>query len=467
MNILDLPRDVLGLFPAYIGGPGRIAMSMVCQYTAKIVNISKFVCDCCDRTIIGGHHSDIIFNEAAAAGHNDMIMWLRDIGLKIPASACESAASAGRLDTLQLIVGMDIQITPEVADAAAAGGYLHILEWIKNQSTSLITSNATRKAAKNGHLECVRWLYDKNHWIPLVIVEAAFGGHLDIIQYIDSLIALKNLTGDRAIVNTVSWAAVNAARNGHLHVIKWIHEQGYGFAMTVKVAQTAARHAHLEVLEWLREIGIVFDEEVFAEAAGGGNIKLLEWLKKIGCPFDSVAFERSSVSGRARVVKWAIDNMPYTDNVFSTACINGHLHLIKLLISRGYTIPRKAITGALLHGRINVFQWAHDNNMLDKNDPSVAKETIRSGRINIIKSVCENGYALSANLCAIAAEKCNLSVIKLLRQYDCPWDVSTRHALERVPDDAHIRGQPFEQTPKYKQYQKMLTYLDENNCPRE
>lgn len=456
MNLLDLPRDVLKLFSDYIEASGRLSMSMVCKYTAEIINNQTFVCDCCGNVITGGCYTGRIFGDVATAGQHNMITWLRDIGFRIPSSACESAASAGRLDTLQLLVDMDVLPTAAAATAAAAGGYLHILEWINDYSASLITVNATRKAARYGHLECVRWLYYKKQNNPFVIMDAAKGGHLDIVQYIGGMPYISGLTSYQR-------AAATAARKGHLHIIKWLYEQGW--MLNVSVAQNAAQSGHLEVLKWLHAIGMVFDKNVFAQAAASGNIKQLVWLKEIGCPFDSGVFEMSAVSGFTHIVKWAINNAPYTDKVFLIACKYNHLHLVKLLISHGYTIPRDAINVAIARGYVSIAQWAHDAGMIDKNDPSVAIAALRFCKMRIVEWVCENGYALSAVLCEAAAHYCRIDILKLLRQYGCPWDVTTRFALDHYTTTIHSSKQI--QTQRSKRYIEMLTYLDENDCPRE
>ena len=49
------------------------------------------------------------------------------------------------------------------------------------------------------------------------------------------------------------WFCSRTAADGHLELLRWAHERGYGWDKSA--CDNAARGGHLEVLKWLRENG--------------------------------------------------------------------------------------------------------------------------------------------------------------------------------------------------------------------
>ena len=78
---------------------------------------------------------------------------------------------------------------------------------------------------------------------------AASSGNLEVLQYLDGIFCRAS--------GTKSCAAAALKLNGHLHVLKWMHEVIY-----------------------------VWDELTSANAAAGGHPEVLLWLRANGCPSD-------------------------------------------------------------------------------------------------------------------------------------------------------------------------------------
>ncbi|GFH46249.1 hypothetical protein CTEN210_02723 [Chaetoceros tenuissimus] len=94
---------------------------------------------------------------------------------------------------------------------------------------------------------------------------------------------------------------VNLAKlveRGHLHVLKYLHEELRYFLGLQRYCKPAIEHGKLEILEWLRKIGIMDNYDLcvgymyngrllndfdYCECAiESGNVEVLKWLQKVG-----------------------------------------------------------------------------------------------------------------------------------------------------------------------------------------
>ena len=133
---------------------------------------------------------------------------------------CHAAARGGNLEKLKEFRANGCPWNVDTCSLAADGGHLEVLQW----------------ARANGCL-----------WSELTHAAAASSGNLEVLQYLDGIFCRAS--------GTKSCAA--AALNGHLHVLKWMHEVIY-----------------------------VWDELTSANAAAGGHLEVLLWLRANGCPSD-------------------------------------------------------------------------------------------------------------------------------------------------------------------------------------
>ncbi|GLC46450.1 hypothetical protein PLESTB_001718600 [Pleodorina starrii] len=114
--------------------------------------------------------------------------------------------------------------------------------------------------------------------------EAAQRGHLNVL--VELLAAGWDISPA---------AACAAARNGHLHVLKWM-EGPEGDPEAAEALQEAmqdpyfnliavgAESGSVELVAWLRERGCPWNQKAFVAAAKSGNAAMLEWMATEGCP---------------------------------------------------------------------------------------------------------------------------------------------------------------------------------------
>ena len=134
-----------------------------------------------------------------------------------------------------------------LCEAAARGGNLEELQVLRADGCPW-DANTCSGAAKGGHIEVIKWAIAEGcQYAEETHAAAASSGNLEVLQYLDGIFCRAS--------GTKSCAA--AALNGHLHVLKWMHEVIY-----------------------------VWDELTSANAAAGGHLEVLLWLRANGCPSD-------------------------------------------------------------------------------------------------------------------------------------------------------------------------------------
>lgn len=99
-----------------------------------------------------------------------------------------------------------------------------------------------------------------------------------------------------------------AARAGQLRILKLICTPSTDLEKKIYICREAARGGHIDVLRWAREEGSPWDATVCMEAARGGRLEVLRWLRSEGCPWDEYTCSEAARHGRLEILKWAREN---------------------------------------------------------------------------------------------------------------------------------------------------------------
>ncbi len=193
-----------------------------------------------------------------------------------------------------------------------------LLQWIKVQGGPIGIRTCAFVAA-DGKLETLQWLYGKTSDDPqsalsiLTVIEAAKKGHLDVVKWI-------SLTA--SAVNYISYGAstipiCHAAGSGNLELVQWMRAYRYGWDSSV--CAYAAEKGHLKVLQWLRSPdyqtygdNCPWDLWTCVYAAKSGHLEVLKWARANGCPWNgwvgAYATAYACESGDLSVLKWVFEN---------------------------------------------------------------------------------------------------------------------------------------------------------------
>lgn len=194
----------------------------------------------------------------------------------------------------------------------SAHGLLDLLKQYLVMSHEPSNKRMINYAAKNDHLETVKFLYDHGIGAGDVLHLAADKGHLDIVKW-----------------------AYNYTE---------LHIRGYAVNM-------AAHNGHLNVLVWLCEQGCRVDGLTFNYALNGGYLGILEYLHTLRCVYHSTLSLIPVENNRLDIIKWLVEkNYVLDDTIIDVAFKSGNLAIAQYLINIGIPIFPSTIAAAKTAG---------------------------------------------------------------------------------------------------------------------
>lgn len=187
------------------------------------------------------------------------------------------------------------------------------------------------EAAENGYCEVIEWLLtaDKSSrcFDETVCAAAAKGGQLETLKYLRSL----GFELDDSV-------PCNAAKEGHLHVLKWILNQDESFARHAFM-HFAAQNGYLDMFKYLyHEVGLIPVENDMRIAALAGNFHIVDFLLDCGYVWNTWMSHRISAAGNVAALKWAKEKGVSFDQIcIAHALTNDSPETFKWLIDNGCT----------------------------------------------------------------------------------------------------------------------------------
>ncbi|KAK1946508.1 putative ankyrin repeat protein [Phytophthora citrophthora] len=199
-----------------------------------------------------GRHSTSAIHFAALNGHLDVVKYLHEQGF----TGCNQitlrmAASGCHLPVLQWFYARS-EADPK-ADLFGVHGRDRIIQWMTSEMAD---------AARNGHLEVV---HPANLKWTTFVGGAAGRGHLDVVKWLCT----------HTTINSAKQAMVYAASGGHLPVVKWLHGNS-----PQEDVQTEPVVEICLVLKWLHTNRPNEQRSTAGidNAARGGHLHVLRWL---------------------------------------------------------------------------------------------------------------------------------------------------------------------------------------------
>lgn len=182
--------------------------------------------------------------------------------------------------------------------------------------------------------------------------KAAMTGNLEAFKYS----VLENYSSQ-----VMDWAA----GNGHLEVVKWLHENR-SEGCTTWAMDWAAERGHLEVVHWLHENRNEGCTEIAMNlAAEGGHLEVVKFLHETGrAKCTVIAMDLAASGGHLEVVRWLHENRDEgcSINAMNWAAQNGHLKVVKWLHkNRSEGCTTYAMDLAARKGHLKVIKWLHKN----------------------------------------------------------------------------------------------------------
>jgi len=161
-------------------------------------------------------------------------------------------------------------------------------------------TNFCYQVAQTNKLELLKWAREekKCEWSIGPINAAAEQGNLEMVKY---CVAKKCPIGE--------WTCGNAAKNGHLEVLKYLREEAKA-PWSYNTASGAAKNGHLHILEYLFERNYRYNNAYACmDAAIYGHLDCLKYLHETAkAPWSSWAVRYAHENKHPECLQYCLDN---------------------------------------------------------------------------------------------------------------------------------------------------------------
>ena len=308
---------------------------------------------------------------------------------------------------------------------------LEFLKWAREEKNCDIWDGKTTIAAiKQGNVEMLKYCLENDCPTSSIVCErAAEDGQLECLKYLHEVAGVE-WEGQK---KGGSLAAA-AAKNGHLHILKYLVEKDYDIPRP-RACDEAAENGHLECLKYLREVAKApWDKKTVLGAAENAHLHILKYLVEGRYPyFQASACARTARSGHLECLKYLheVAKLPWDHETGESAASVGHLHILKYLAERKYSCwlswgHDRACTLAARAGHLECLKFLREVMKMPWGKQAGVSAVIGEHH-NILKYLYKSKYPhFTAEMCAQAAKLDDVPALKYLRDVcKAPWDEET------------------------------------------
>eukprot|EP00644_Phytophthora_capsici_P002053 jgi/Phyca11/556155/estExt2_Genewise1Plus.C_PHYCAscaffold_840056 len=220
--------------------------------------------------------ASLAIHAAAINGHLEVAKYLYARVGDTFCSVVDAAAGKGHLAIVQYLLQAAKSAAPTTAgcttvamDVAAAHGHLEVVQWLHSNCSQGCTTDAMDGAAGNGHLETVKWLHaNRKEGCTTDAMDRAVGnGHLHVVKWLHKHRS-EGCTTD---------AMNDAVYPGHFETLKWLHENRTEGCTDVAMEE-GVFSGRLNILKWPHRHQLKCRRPFMDNAARGGHLRVLRWL---------------------------------------------------------------------------------------------------------------------------------------------------------------------------------------------
>tara|TARA_Y100000996_G_scaffold413851_1_gene403089 strand:- start:12220 stop:12975 length:756 start_codon:yes stop_codon:yes gene_type:complete len=163
----------------------------------------------------------------------------------------------------------------------------------------------------------------------LYIIEDIFNNYIDTnIKFINSIgyygynynneYKFTNSIAYYGLLDILIWAYkkypinyslyTNAAKGGHLNILKWAVLTFHDTPDFNTICDTAAEHGHLHIIQWAAKNKGSYNDITFLRAVENGHTNIIEWLYEHGCQWNETICIRACQCGHLNILQWAYNN---------------------------------------------------------------------------------------------------------------------------------------------------------------
>lgn len=270
---------------------------------------------------------------------------------------------------------------------------------------------ACAAAARLGDVAMLKELAQRYGSLPdtTALDAAASAGHLDACQY------LHGLAG--CAVDEGVWC--EAARGGHVHVLRWLCTlRSARVILSPRVYEAAAAGGSMAACAWLSAKGCPRDQRACEAAARNGSVDMLEFLRggNVPCPIGAGAAAAAAEADQVSALAWLFESaaMPAVRTpLLMRAAQHGARRVLAWLRARGAVafVPA-ACEFAARGGQLDTLRWLLADVGVEP-QMKACREAARGGHLGCLR-LLHARCACDATVCSAAASGGHVHILRFL-----------------------------------------------------
>jgi len=294
---------------------------------------------------------------AAHRGQLHILKWMKELGIQWDENAFVNAAVAGKTDCLKFILDKGYIFKPgetfagsrdsfidldevywpvrctDAVEFAAEKGHLDCVQLIKKACPSAqLTVHAANKAAGNGHLHVLEWMWPKmNAWGSDIGMYAVEGDHVACFQFVYEKLrdTFEDTTRWQRMFEAAALLGKPKCLRYMLGTSMFVVTPNVRHQMLMRPAGTASP----ECLRACAESGVTFTAEDLTKAICGPDLDIVRMLvEEFKVPWEADALVKLVLSDHVWPDMFAhclVLGAPVKDDFVVTLCIRGKDEMLK------------------------------------------------------------------------------------------------------------------------------------------
>lgn len=343
-----------------------------------------------NTSFVGDYRESIA---AAATGLTHRIGILHQSGRYRTSDASKYAARYGHLNCLRTLKSCGYPLDPMAAVEAAQYDHVECLKYL-HENDCEITLSVYYAVARFGSLACLRYLCENNNpnYLSLsnMCEASAKYGQVDCLRYLWE--RNRPDTDDQQLA-----LMSHAVTDGHLNCVRYLRENDSPCYWNQQASSWAAANNQIECLRYMHEAvpPCPIHTSTPQEAARCGNIEILKYLHSIAFPWDIESLDVAVESQQINCVRFLMDHAPpdldqfHYSEILRAAAGNGFLEGLRYLHEKwtqgDCPWNESAYLAACENGEFECLKYLHENGCPKSNDAvNIAASGGTSGHIKCV-----------------------------------------------------------------------------------